>query len=159
MPFIRGRYHINAVAGEALEAAREAEAALLALQHDAESAADEFADGSSRAASNAKGPIHRVEIEAAETVPAYSGRAQRGYVARIHRAAFSRNASPDSAPSDASDEFYAPAAPAVSRRPGTDNLARIASSSAAAPPETHVFADPRDLVNFLQNEFANDCPS
>ena len=35
MPFIRGRYHINAIAGEALEAAREAEAALLALQHDA----------------------------------------------------------------------------------------------------------------------------
>ncbi len=34
MPFIRGRYHINAIAGEALEAAREAEAALLALEHD-----------------------------------------------------------------------------------------------------------------------------
>ncbi|HEY4950575.1 MAG TPA: hypothetical protein VIH88_09600 [Candidatus Acidoferrales bacterium] len=34
MPFIRGRYHINAIAGEALEAAREAEAVLLALEHE-----------------------------------------------------------------------------------------------------------------------------
>lgn len=35
MPFIRGRYHINAIAGEALKAAREAEAALQALEHEA----------------------------------------------------------------------------------------------------------------------------
>ncbi|MGH9725137.1 MAG: hypothetical protein ACRD41_08735, partial [Candidatus Acidiferrales bacterium] len=44
MPFIRGRYHINAIAGEALEAAREAEAALRALEQaaqDHESARDE----------------------------------------------------------------------------------------------------------------------
>lgn len=153
MPFIRGRYHINAVAGEALEAAREAEAALLALQHDAESGGD-FADGAHHSESRAKGPIHRVEIEAAETVPAHSGRAQRGFVARIHRAIIS----PYSAPGDdfASDAA-ANTAGAASRRPGTDNLARVATASAStAPPETHVFAHHADLVNFLHNEFAND---
>jgi hypothetical protein len=93
MPFIRGRYHINPVAGAALEAARDAEAALLALQHeaeeadpDAESIDDDFPDGN-RLASSAPGPIHRVEIEAAELVPAHSGRAAKGFVARVHRAA------------------------------------------------------------------------
>jgi hypothetical protein len=151
MPFIRGRYHINAVAGEALEAAREAEAALLALQHDAESADDSANDGR---AAIAKAPIHRVEIEAAETVPAHSGRAQRGFVARIHRAIISPGAAPG-------DEFAADAAAntasTASRRPGTDNLARVASASAStAPPETHVFAHHADLVNFLHNEFSND---
>ena len=35
MPFIRGRYHINPIMGEALEAARDAEAALLALKQNA----------------------------------------------------------------------------------------------------------------------------
>ena len=155
MPFIRGRYHINAVAGEALEAAREAEAALLALQHDAESAGDFANDGNATHASYAKAPIHRVEIEAAETVPAHTGRAQRGYVARIHRAIISPDVAPD-------DEFASDAAPntasAASRRPGTDNLARVASASAStSAPETHVFAHHADLVNFLRNEFARDC--
>ncbi len=160
MPFIRGRYHINAVAGEALEAAREAEAALLALQHDAQAAdqdgADDFDDtgaGSRNgAASYAKGPIHRVEIETAEiagppgrrlvepggSVPAHSGRAERGFVARVHRAIL---------PSD-------DAASNGSRRAGADNFARVASAS---QPETHVFAGHRDLVSFLRDEFAKDC--
>ena len=35
MPFINGRYHVNPAMGQALEAAREAEAALLALQRQA----------------------------------------------------------------------------------------------------------------------------
>ena len=91
MPFIRGRYHINAVAGEALEAAREAEAALLALQHDAQSAEQNGSDASDKegagngagGAAHARGPIHRVEIEAAEMVPAHSGRGERGFVARV----------------------------------------------------------------------------
>ena len=89
MPFIRGRYHINAIAGEALEAAREAEAALLALEHDSEQAAEDDAGGDDDggAAGTGKGPIHRVEIEAAELVPAHSGRAQRGFVAHVHREA------------------------------------------------------------------------
>jgi hypothetical protein len=88
MPFIRGRYHINAIAGEALEAAREAEATLLALEHDAEEAggdADAEGDDEGGATESGKGPIHRVEIEAAELVPAHSGRAQRGFVTRVHR--------------------------------------------------------------------------
>lgn len=68
MPFIRGRYHINAIAGEALEAAREAEAALLALEHDAEQAggdADAEDDDLGSEAAAEKGPIHRVQIETA----------------------------------------------------------------------------------------------
>ena len=112
MPYIRGRYYMNPVVGDALEAAREAEAALQALEHAAKVArgdtGDEDAasagsssgnsDSSSSASSgsnssadayakSAPGPIHRVEIEAAELVPAHSGRAQRGFVARIHRRA------------------------------------------------------------------------
>jgi hypothetical protein len=90
MPFIRGRYHINAIAGEALEAAREAEAALLALQRDsAQSGGDgnDEDDETGSADGADKGPIHRVEIEAAELVPSHSGRAQRGFVAHVHREA------------------------------------------------------------------------
>src|ERR1700677_3665478 len=97
MPFIRGRYHINPIAGEALEAARAAEAALSELEQEADSALadsadaqgddggegdDEFGDGASQGDA---GPIHRVEIEAAELVPSHSGRAQRGFVAHVHR--------------------------------------------------------------------------
>jgi hypothetical protein len=157
MPFIRGRYHINAVAGEAIEAAREAEAALLALQHGAEPAGDSRNDGNATNASYSKAPIHRVEIEAAETVPAHTGRAQRGFVARIHRAVIS----PDAAPGDEfASDTTSNSASVASRRPGTDNLARIASASGStSPPETHVFAHHADLVNFLHNEFARDCPS
>ena len=143
MPFIRGRYHINAVAGEALEAAREAEAALLALEHAAQTQQqnDDDADftGVRPAASAAKGPIHRVEIEAAEMVPAHSGRAAAGFVARVHRAAAPPAADDDAAPSP--------------RPAGKDYLSRVVGSK----PETHVFADHRDLVNFLRDEFAKDC--
>ena len=90
MPFIRGRYHINAIAGEALEAAREAGAAVLALEHDAAQAGGkeyEDDDEAESAHGGDKGPIHRVEIEAAELVPSHSGRAQRGFVAHVHREA------------------------------------------------------------------------
>jgi|HubBroStandDraft_6_1064221.scaffolds.fasta_scaffold01036_10 hypothetical protein len=156
MPFIRGRYHINAIAGEALEAAREAEAALLALQQisqngDATNSDDDFGDDNrgNRASPQAKGPIQRVEIEASEMVPAHSGRAGRGYVARIHRAIVPAG--------DQDDDFGNRAAPPAaafnaSRRPGTDNFARVA----AASPETHVFSGHRDLVSFLRDEFAKD---
>ena len=98
MPFIRGRYHINPTMGEALEAAREAEAALLALEQQARaqrgSGADPDSDGdgesddggeSTAAAGPGAGPVHRVEIEAAAVVPSHSGRAARGFVARVHR--------------------------------------------------------------------------
>ena len=129
MPYIRGRYYIDPVVGDALEAAREAEAALQALEHAAKVARgdtgeeDDAGAGSSSAngsyangsyasggsgvnssadayAKSAPGPIHRVEIEAAELVPAHSGRAQRGFVARIHRRA-NGNAANAPVPGDA----------------------------------------------------------
>src|ERR1700675_528689 len=90
MPFIRGRYHMNPIVGQALEAARVAEAARLAgndqgSQGDSEGADDGY--GQTEEAQTERGPIHRVEIEAAEMVPSHTGRAQRGYVARVHREA------------------------------------------------------------------------
>jgi hypothetical protein len=194
MPFVRGRYHINPIAGEALEAAREAEAALLALQHAAhsrdEAGAADDSPGSPHpsALAAAKGPVHRVEIEAAEFVPSHTGRATRGFVARVHRVLLPgpghiANGNPAAHPDDQADGFAEPSAsasiashPAVgSRPPGIDYLSRIngsrtsaAATSAAPPsqfpsahtvaaaPESHVFADHRDLVNFLHDLFSHD---
>ncbi len=151
MPFIRGRYHINPIAGEALEAARAAEAALSELEQEADSALadsagaqgedggedDDDFGGTSRAGA---GPIHRVEIEAAELVPSHSGRAQRGFVARVHREAGG-----------------GPGVRAIGAR-SSPRLPGEGPSSAYAPhPETHVFAGHRDLVSFLRDEFAKDC--
>jgi hypothetical protein len=138
MPFINGRYHVNPIMGQALEAAREAEAALLALQQQASrdsgdssaSASDDDGDdpedeSSADAAADA-GPIHHVEIEATELIPSRSGRATRGFVAHVHRA---------------------PAPAEYSSR----------SASRIAPPETHVFSDHGDLLNFLRDALAKDC--
>src|ERR1700674_5161768 len=88
MPFIRGRYHMNPIVGQALEAAREAEAARQAgndpgSQNNSDTSDDGY--GQEEAAQAEHGPIHRVEIEAAEMVPSHTGRGQRGYVARVHR--------------------------------------------------------------------------
>src|SRR5579863_732670 len=149
MPFIRGRYHINAIAGEALEAAREAEAALLALQHDAGQAggdANEDGDQSESANGNGKGPIHRVEIEAAELVPSHSGRAQRGFVAHVHREAVQ----PDQgASSDFASAGNLPRARFASLR--SPKAGQVPTAGNASRPETHVFADHRDLVGFLRD--------
>lgn len=151
MPFIRGRYHINAIAGEALEAAREAEAALRALEQaaqdhekgqDSESANeggagdDQFGAQDAAAQESAKnggarGPIHRVEIEAAELVPSHSGRAERGIVARVHRGSGA-------------------AAANVSGNAGGSGR------GAGAGAETHVFSSHGDMLNFLRDEFARD---
>ncbi|MGB8524818.1 MAG: hypothetical protein WCD43_17785 [Candidatus Acidiferrales bacterium] len=152
MPFIRGRYHINPIAGEALEAARAAEAALSELEEEADSALNDSADSQSdqggedddefggNASQAGAGPIHRVEIEAAELVPSHSGRAQRGFVARVHRegggTAGMRNGVASSSP----------------RLPG-----EYPSSAYSARPQTHVFAGHRDLISFLRDEFAKDC--
>lgn len=145
MPFIRGRYHINPIMGEALEAAREAEAALLALeqraQNDRQQAdqdADDASDDSSDSGDLPSGsrPIHRVEIEAAELVPSHSGRAARGFVARVHRQALP---SSDSANPDSDGGFPL--------RPSTD---------APASCDTHVFASHNDLIDFLRNQLAHD---
>jgi hypothetical protein len=148
MPFIGGRYYANALAGHAIEAAREAEAALLALKQknkiktnaDVAAGSDADADGgdqdeSATAAGEGKAPVHRVEIEAAELVPAHSGRAQRGFVARVHR--------DTAAAGDASGGGRAPA-------PG-----QLPSRGYAAKPETHVFAGHGDLLDFLKNELQN----
>lgn len=135
MPFIRGRYHMNPIAGQALEAAREAEAARLAEadQHAQAntqgSGADDYENGSGKTAD--QGPIHRVEIEAAEMVPSHSGRAERGFVARVHR--------------------RIPGNPAADFQRG-----EFPSSAHAARAETHVFSNHQDLVDFLHHEFSKD---
>jgi hypothetical protein len=139
MPFVRGRYHINPTMGEALEAAREAEAALLALEQQARAQranggapdpeGDEEPDDGSAPTAPAgpgAGPVHRVEIEAAAVVPSHSGRGTRGFVARVHRSEAPAN--------------------------GTANATRGASLS----PETHVFSDHRDLVSFLGDALAKE---
>jgi len=154
MPFIKGRYHINPIAGQALEAAREAEAALLALEHaaqqnresDADSGADADSDApfasrfdrdASRQNDAAPGPIHRVEIDAAETVPSNFGHATRGFVARVHRAPV--------------------VSPAAVQSAAADPRAASSSLNQSPAPETHVFAGHRDLISFLRDEFAKDC--
>jgi hypothetical protein len=118
---------MNPIVGQALEAAREAEAARLAAlepgaRDDSGNSDDDF--GEKNAADSEKGRIHRVEIEAAELVPSHSGRAHRGFVARVHREEISRGA---------------------------------AAGAPGKSAETHVFSDHHDLVGFLRDEFAKDC--
>jgi hypothetical protein len=171
--------------GDALEAAREAEAALQALEHAAKVARGDTGEednagassssgdaGGSNAngsgansnadayAKSAPGPIHRVEIEAAELVPSHSGRAQRGFVARIHRHANGNaaNAAQDSLSGRSNS-------PSSSIANGNANasaspFARNSSSSQGAmhpAPETHVFSNHDDLTTFLHDQFAEDC--
>ena len=86
MPFINGRYHMNPTMGQALESARSAAEEHLASQDASHSASpgDDFAADRSDSGGG-KGPIHRVEIEAAEVVPSHTGRAAHGFVALVHR--------------------------------------------------------------------------
>jgi len=164
MPYIRGRYYMNPVVGDALEAAREAEAALQALEHAAKVARGDTGEddaGADAYAKSAPGPIHRVEIEASEIVPAHSGRAQRGFVARIHRHANGNaaNASAqDSLPgrsnSPSSSIANASASPFARNSSKPDAMRQGANHPA---PETHVFSNHNDLTNFLHDQFAEDC--
>lgn len=154
MPFIRGRYHINPIMGEALEAAREAEAALLALEQEAQqsrqngehSSGDEDDDFGTDPGHGPldggedKGPIHRVEIEAAEVAPTHSGRATRGYIARVHRV---ENATTQ-------DKRFG------DRLNGGLDSAGGASREDARP-ETHVFPNHRELTDYLHAELGKDC--
>jgi hypothetical protein len=135
MPFIRGRYHINPVLGEALEAAREAEGALVALEQEEQSGKD---------ASRGKAPVHRVEIEAAELVPSHSGRGGRGYVARVHRSAAS--------PQDGERDFAG--AGGKTAKSGLQGASPCGEGGSQM--ETHVFANHGDLINFLHDELGND---
>ncbi len=185
MPYIRGRYYMNPVVGDALEAAREAEAALQALEHAAKVARgdtgeDDAGAGSSSGSSDSSsssassgssnsnadayakstpGPIHRVEIEASELVPAHSGRGQRGFVARIHRRA---NGNAANAAGDAGVRT-AGVPPAQSPSGSSSPFARNSSKPDATrqgaihpAPETHVFSNHNDLTNFLHDQFAED---
>ncbi len=157
MPFIRGRYHINPVIGQALEAAREAEAALQALEHagkrgredgddgDAVGNADDGNNSADNAAGSGRGlpgPIHRVEIESAELVPSHSGRAQKGFVARVHRHVQSGAKNGGGG--------------ALVGRGGQPAGREFAPHPTS---ETHVFTDHHDLTNFLSDEFKKDCGS
>ncbi|MFZ3200974.1 MAG: hypothetical protein WA175_07475 [Candidatus Acidiferrales bacterium] len=140
MPFIRGRYHINPIMGEALEAAREAEAALLGFEHEAEHDDDDRSTGGTRAANKERGRIHRIEIEATKVVPSNSGRAVRGFFACIHRRGAPVTAVPDDESDwrDSGDGAYAP------------------HGSASADPETQVFSDHDGLMSFLRDELEKD---
>ena len=84
MPFIRGRYYVNPAAGQALEAARDLEAQLLASRGPNRED-DEPEDSDRHNGASEKGPIQRIEIETAELVPSRKSSAEKGYVARIHR--------------------------------------------------------------------------
>ena len=161
MPFIRGRYHLNPIVGAALEAAREADDALRAQRESERS--DTGSDNPSKpgAPPTAEGPIHRVEIEAAEVVPPHSGRAQRGFIARVHRT--------DAAglPNGPAGDKFASSKPVISFF-GHTSSDDANSGGAASPvrtvissskPETHVFSDHHDLVDFLRWELEKDCGS
>jgi hypothetical protein len=80
MPFVRGRYYVNPIVGGAIEAAREADEASQSENDQAENPGSD----SNQIDPDSK-PIRRIEIEIAETVPAHSGQATKGYVAQIHR--------------------------------------------------------------------------
>ena len=173
MPFIRGRYHINPIMGEALEAARDAEAALLALKQNSrrnggaapgydsndqssDDSGDDSSDYANARATAAKGPVHRVEIEAAEMVPSHSGRGQRGYAMRLHRLPAPASDSgagfdDDSADSSASG---ANSYDSASRMPS-----RNAAPAGASQSDTHIFSNHNDLLDFLREELANDSAS
>jgi hypothetical protein len=168
---------MNPVVGDALEAAREAEAALQALEHAAKvargdtgeeddsgnSSSSAAIDGSSAGsgssnssagnnASSTPGPIHRVEIEAAELVPSHTGRAQRGFVARIHRHASNAG----SAQSSSSVNGNANSSVGSSFARNYPSQGAMQQGTMRPAPETHVFSNHNDLTNFLHDQFAQD---
>lgn len=165
MPFINGRYHINPAMGQALDAAREADAARLALGHDAHPSSpdDDFAAPPHASAVEEKGPIHHIEIEAAEleglpgprqgepgrSVPSHTGRATHGFVARIHRLAPQEGLP--------GRRQMGPPSPRSGELGGSVEPGRSDAAAAPLRPETHVFTDHRDLIDFLRNELADDC--
>lgn len=153
MPFVRGRYYINPIAGAALEAAREAEDALSSAEqsgHGSKSASSVSGAEGRGSQSEAQGPIHRVEIEATEVVPSHSGRAQRGFVARIHRASVTSGASGKAS----ADQNVIDSPGSYGAQSG--GVGTQSGRVSAQTPETHVFADPQDLADFLQGEFEKD---
>lgn len=150
MPFIRGRYHINPIAGAALEAAREAEEGLKAREGSVRAVGQHSSTDGHGAEQAVQGPIHRVEIEAAEVVPSHSGRGQRGFVARIHRAS---GVTEPGGSSTGDYAFAASPAPASERSSGS---ASYRSGHEGEPAERHVFTNHQDLTDFLNGEFEKD---
>jgi hypothetical protein len=104
MPFIRGRYYVNPIAGGALEAAREAEEAL-AASHGSDDNEGDGQDDSGNDAAAGK-PARRIDIEIAELVPAQSGRATKGYIARVHRDAVAETSGSNGAAQPEKRVFY-----------------------------------------------------
>ncbi|MGB6267003.1 MAG: hypothetical protein WBF56_14790, partial [Candidatus Acidiferrales bacterium] len=96
-------------------------------EDDANPPDEEPGEGTANNAGN--GPIHRVEIEAAELVPAHTGRAHRGFVARVHRTVVRAGGDPS----------------------GESVRGGVQAGSQA---ETHAFARPGDLVGFLRDQLA-----
>jgi len=148
MPFINGRYHINPAMGHALEDARSAAEELLASDDPSHSSRDDDFTAGRADSSDERGPIHHIEIEAAETVPAHSGRAAHGFIARVHRRV-SVGAQQEGPPGRRRVE------PGGAGVPGADSRLD-AAHPAPIRPETHVFTDHRDLLDFLRSEFARD---
>ena len=152
MPFIRGRYHVNPVMGEALEAARDAEEELRAALQQEQGESDD-----ANSVAKDKGPIHRVEIEAEEVVRPHAGRAERGFAVRVHR----HPAVTEDGFAGDDDYGDAPAQPSPAQQlvrvfVGRDaaNSARIRGANRA---ETHIFSNHGDLLNFLRDELQKDC--
>ena len=83
MPFVRGRYYVNPMAGEALEAALDFESQLFASRGT--NRRNEAQRDKESIDVSEKGSIRRIEIETAELVPSQAGSAEKGYVIRIHR--------------------------------------------------------------------------
>ena len=167
MPFINGRYHMNPAMGQALEDARSAAEELLASEDASHSLPDDDSTDRSESA-DAKGPIHHVEIEAAEVLPSSTGRATHGFVARVHRApalggrSFSSDITTGRAASSSLPQAVAQTGPSGRRlvEPGESvSSQRQFASAHPSPtrPETHVFTNHRDLLDFLRAELAHDC--
>ena len=141
MPYINGRYHINPIMGHALEAAREAESAIARAATACFTAIPPIRPAARPTTTRAihailpapAGPPARArsitsKLRRLRSFRNHAGRAVRGFVARVHRLPADRAARPSS-----------PSAPSAANTP---------------PPETHVFSDHRDLVNFLRDELA-----
>ena len=90
-------------------------------------------------------------------MPAHSGRAQRGFVAHAQREAVQPDQSgrgyiQSTGSSNSIGSGEAPRARFASLR--SPQAGRVPTAGNASRPETHVFADHHDLVNFLRDEFA-----
>jgi hypothetical protein len=159
MPMIRGRYYMNPTMGTAIENTRS----LGDATHLGEGANGPFTDdGASDTSGQGPGDapataIHRVEIEISTSPNGGSaaGRNSRGYVAHIHRETI------DAAPAGTNSvraAFGVPSeTPGIASHFGSHTEPGFVPRGVFAPaPETHVFATPGDLVNFLRDTLAEE---